>query len=150
MIFTNGDIYRFLTSARWRASLPGDRVLQARTREISARFHQKRGIRVWGTAWIKIALNLAHTVVEIKRGRDPRAHVRASNLFFENIRTRSVSHRHVFDVISRRTRSRDSSASVSVGNASDCASFDDKNCAREARNGIVRIYQNMISNNVCE
>lgn len=108
VIFTSGDIYRFLTSARWRAPLPRDRVLQAQlARVISAEF-----ARGW-----KNGMNKNHAARWIRRRRcrdqtrtGPRTHLRAFESVFRDIRnswTTSAAPpqgKLMFDVISRRTR----------------------------------------------
>lgn len=71
------------------ASLPGKRVLQVRFAWFWLGFISAEFARGWRTVWIKIALESATVVVvvvEIKRGWDTRAHLRASNQFFEHIR----------------------------------------------------------------
>lgn len=84
VIFTSDDIYRFLTSARWRVSLPGDRVLQAQLaweipRVISAEFAHG-----WRNGMNKncAALNSRRRRMSRSNADETRTRVRALNLFF--------------------------------------------------------------------
>lgn len=125
-IFTSGDIYCFLTSACWRASLPGERFVLQLAREILPGFISAR----LKSGMNKIARRLIqHVVVNVEMKSEWDAYsryiqyIQCLEFVFRNYLKRNAGERvvddsgrkreSVFDIISRicvRSRIRDSLA----------------------------------------